>query len=327
MEINRRALYNSLRMNWVLDPTLEVEPWQVEDYRAMPVDNLFERLEDKGLYLDKMSFKAYAETVDSPEDLTDALLADATIDIKMHDQVYLLIFELWRRLLPEKPCVSVFCDEIDHQIYLYDRQQVQNVEAIQDALANLQVILDENVDNGADPLDAFDFLDAGCANDVESFLYDFISDQIDNHNDSYANELLEGFGNYMRDENWFDFLRARLIASSDPREANHLIELFIDDKTSEPDLELNLEVLAFLVCNGDEKTFSRLVRKAAKLLQIEEDFQALVSVCIDFYHRLDRESIEKALQDILNRRKFCDAEKIWDPRDPDLTIFLKYFPA
>ncbi len=327
MEINRRALYNSLRMNWVLDPTLEVEAWQIEDYRSMPVDNLFERLEDKGLYLDKTSFKAYAETVDTPEDLTEALIADANVDIQTQDQVYLLIFELWRRLLPEKTCVSIFCDEIDHQIHLYDRQQVQNVEAIQDALANLQVILDENVDDGADPVEAFEFLDASCANDVESFLYDFISDQIDNHNNSYAAELLEGFSSYIHEENWFEFLRARLCAAADLNEANDIIEQLIDDKASEPDLELNFEMLAYLVRNGDEKTFSRLVHKTTPLLQNEDDFQVLVSVCIDFYHRLDREAIEKALQVILNKREAVSPEKAFSLRDPDLSAFLKFFPS
>ena len=36
MDAERRALYNSLRMHWLLDPNMAVEPWQVEDYRSMP---------------------------------------------------------------------------------------------------------------------------------------------------------------------------------------------------------------------------------------------------------------------------------------------------
>jgi hypothetical protein len=67
MQIERRALYNSLRMNWVMDPTLEVEPWQVEDYRSLPIDTIFERIEEKNIPLDKETFLALAENVDTPE--------------------------------------------------------------------------------------------------------------------------------------------------------------------------------------------------------------------------------------------------------------------
>lgn len=323
MEMNRRALYNSLRMNWVLDPTLDVEPWQVEDYRAMPLDTLFERLEDKGLHLDKYSFKAFAEVVDTPEDLTEALWAEFTADPKDHDQVYLLIFELWRRLLPEKQCLSLFCDELDHQIHLFDGGQVESIEAIQDVLANLQAILDENVDNGADPTEAFKCIEIGCANDIEIFLHDFITEQIDNDNLSYGTELLDGFNHYVHDAKWFDFLRARVLAVTDPSESHEIIKRLTNNKKSEPDLELNLEILSFLVRNGDKETFEKLVRQTSDLLQLEEDFQVLLSICADFYHRLDRENIEAALQMLLSQRHKRDPEVKFDNRDPHLGEFLK----
>ncbi len=325
MQINRRPLYNSLRMNWVMDPTLDVEPWQVEDYRAMPLDVLFERLEDKGICLDKSSFKIYAESVDTPEDLTDALLADFDeADTKTQDQVYLTIFELWRRLLPEKNCLSIFCDELDHQIHLFDGGQVESIESIQDALANLQAILDENVDNGSDPVEAFECIESGCANDIEIFLHDFIAELIDEGNYSYANELLDGFLNYLHDVKWFEFLRARLLAANNNvAEATLMIRELIEDKSSPPDLELNLEILSFMVRNGDRETFERLVRQTTDLLQIEEDFQALLSICADFFHRLDCEQVEEALLSLLKQRQKHDGEKKFDRREPQLKEFIK----
>ena len=323
MEINRRALYNSLRMNWILDPTLEIEAWQVEDYRAMPLDALFEQLENKGVHLDKNAFRTFAEGVDTPEELTDVFFADSAADAQTQDQVYLLIFELWRRLLPEKPCVSVFCDEIDHQIHLFDSGQVENVEAIEDALANLEAILDENVDNGVDPEDAFDCFADGCANNIEVFLHDFIADQIDNENYSYATELLDGFYNYLHDEPWFQFERARVIAVKDPKEANALIKQIIGDKSNPPDLELNFKILSFLVANGEQEAFERLVKQTADLLLVEEDFQSLVSICADFYHLHDREAVEQNLQTILKQRKAIGPDQTFDPRDPKRAELLK----
>lgn len=322
MEMSRRALYNSLRMNWIMEPASEVESWQVEDYRSMPTDELFERLEDKDIRLEKSSFIAFADTVDSPEDLAEALLAEAADDAKLYDQVYLVIFELWRRLFPEKPSLSIFCDELDYQIHLYDRGQLESLEPMEDALANLLVILDENTDQGADPHDAFDCISQYCANDIESFLHDFISEQIDNDNIPYATELLDGFKNYVHEPRWFEFLRARLISSTDPSEGMRIVKKLISDKKAQPDLEFNFEVLAFLVTYGDRETFEFLVMKTAELLQVEEDFQTLLSICVDFYHRLDRDHIEKALQHILSTRSKHPPEKFLDPQDAH---FLELF--
>ena len=53
MELERRALYNSLRMNWLIDPTIQADAWQVEDYRLMSYKAIFDRLKEKGVHLDR----------------------------------------------------------------------------------------------------------------------------------------------------------------------------------------------------------------------------------------------------------------------------------
>ena len=243
MEEDRRALYNSLRMNWLYDSNISVEPWQVEDYRSLTSEAIFNRLKLQDIYLDKTSLMALADQYDTPEDLTEHLLTDLDASIMTQDQVYLLVFELWRRFFPEKPCVSIFCDELDYQIYLYDSGKIENAESIQDALANLAVVLDENADQGNEPEVVFETICAGCANDVESFLYDFISEQIEEHNHPYASELLDDFSDYVREPKWFDFLRARLLSETDPVGANALLRDLIKEMRNEPDLEFFMEVL------------------------------------------------------------------------------------
>lgn len=321
MDINRRALYNSLRMNWVMQPTAEVEAWQVEDYRSMPLDGLFERLEDSDIRLDKASFVAFANTVDTPEELTDTLIGEIPDDMQFYDKLYLVVFELWRRLLPERACLSILCDELDHQIYLYDRGELGHGESIEDAIENLRVVLDENTDEGADPHEAFDCINGGCANDIESFLHDFITEQIDEGNESYGGELLEGFSCYIHDTEWFDFLRARVISSTDIDEANKIVKGLI--KNAKSDLELNFEILSFLVAYGDKETFDGLAKKSVSLLEMEEDFHVLLSVCIDFYHRLDREDIEKALYKVLKNRNKCELSAPINHKDPDFAEMCK----
>jgi len=224
MEIGKKALYNLMRMNWLLDPSLPAEPWQVEDYRSISLDTLFKRLSAHDIRLDKVSFTAFAEEAKDPEDLTEQLLSDVEANAASHDQVYLLVFELWRRLSFDRACLSVFCDELDYRIYQYDHAKEKNWESLQDAVANLQTILDENADNGIKAEDVFDSITDNCANDIESFLYDYILDQIDSGQISYAGELLDGFLDYVSDPKWFHFLRARLFAASSHEMIPELVE-------------------------------------------------------------------------------------------------------
>lgn len=323
MEIERRTLYNSLRMNWGYDPTIQVEAWQVEDYRKLRLEQIFEKLKEKDIFLDRISFLALAENAQSPEELTDDLLADSDLNALSQDQIYLLIFELWRRFVPEKACLSIFCDELDYQIDLYDRGIAPTAEAIQDALANLQVILDENADEGVQPKEILATINAGCANDIESFLYDFIAEQIDNRNFTYASELLDGFTSYVQDIRWFIFLKARLLAIKDPQEADKLIRNIVDKNNTDPNLELNLEILSILVQGGERDLFVKLVKNTVKNLENEEDFQDLLTISADYYRCLDLEEKENAIQDILKKRSAKSLDGSLKKDDPLISEFLK----
>lgn len=317
-----RALYNSLRMNWLRDPKTPVEPWQVEDYRALTLDVLFSRLGDKGLHLDRVSFTSLAEETDTPEELTNELLIDTSVDQSTQDQIYLLVFEIWRRLVPEKPCLSIFCDELDRQIDLYDRGETEDVEEMQDVLANLAVILDENTDQGADPKAVFTSISEGCAHDLETFLYDFIADQIDNKNISYASELLDDFSSYITDTKWFDLLQARLTLLSEGPKAVQNIQKVVQQAIVDKDLEFNLEVLSSLVQDGNEKQFVSLVTHTASLLETEEEFQDLLNICAEYFHYLDQDQEEQLIQDMLKTREKIPLDKPFDRNSDHLEVLM-----
>ncbi len=53
-----------------------------------------------------------------------------------------------RRLIPEKQSLTIFCDELDHQIDLYDSNMLENMDALEDCLDNLQGLLNKNTDEG-----------------------------------------------------------------------------------------------------------------------------------------------------------------------------------
>lgn len=271
MKMERRALYNLLRLNWLDDPSMAVEDWQVEDYRLLSIEELFRCVKELGISLSKESFLAYAEECDTPEDLA-ALIIDE--EVEKEDRLYLLLFELWRLLLPEKQSLSIFCDELDRLIYNWDEEP----ERLQDAIAYLQEVLEENVDGGVDPKEVMARLSAFLANDLESFLYDFIVGQIEEENESYSLDLLEGFLPYVSDRKWFRLLEIRLMA--DPEEAGDALEELLKELDAEPDLDLLLEVIHYMAHVGDEVRFCFLVRRVLPLLEVEGDLVELLRHCV-----------------------------------------------
>lgn len=303
MDIQRKALYNLLRLNWLLEPDIDVAYWQVEDYRVLTLETLFKRLAQQHIELDRISFLAYAENYNSPEEITEDLTDESSDSIEDQDRVYLLIFELWRRLAPEKLCLSIFCDELDYQVTLYDSGEMENPEGLQDAIATLQDILDENADQGISPEEAFLSVAEGCANSIEDFLYDFTADQIDAGSDAYAFDLIEGFYPYMEDKKWFDFLKARLLLNTDINDGNRLLRKLIEDTSEDDDVQFHLEVLSSMVEGAERHLFIQLVQSTLSLIHREEDFQELLSICADYYQRLDYDWEEKEIQKILDQRQ------------------------
>ncbi len=323
--IERRALYHLLRVNWLHEPTLPVEPWQVEDYRALPLQTLMDRLIGYHISLDRLSFITYADECDSPEELTDHLIAGQTLKADQEDQIYLLIFELWRRLMSEKPSLSVLCNELDYQIYLYDCDQFENPLALQDALLHFAHVLDENVDGGISPKEAFRLISTYCANNLETFLYDFISEQIDEGNESYAQELLDDFDIYLADNKWFKLLRMRLFGQSPGKTAQKLADQIVEDYLPEKDLEFNLEFLSFSTEIGNLPLFRLILQHTLPLIQSEEDFQDLLSITIDYFRRLDEEQQEKHLQTLLEKRMQRTLNSPLQAQDPDFAILMQLF--
>ena len=318
MQLERRALYNLLRMTWLNDPSTETEPWQVEDYRSLSGEEIFQRVENLGIALDSVSFNSNADSADNPENLSDLVVEDLDLDTSKQDQAYLLIFELWRRLMPEKLCLSIFCDELDHQIFLYDNGGDQEAELMQDAVANLQVILDENTDQGGDPSAIFELVCANCANDLKTFLYDYISDQIEYENIGYASELVEGFGIYLQNDLWFDLLKVRLLDLSDTETAQANLKKLVQKAAKNNDIELNLEILAFVSREGNSEDFHKIVKNTILLLQTEEDFQDLLSLCGDYFRLLDLDKKESAIDAILQKRLPINLSTPISPSDGDL---------
>lgn len=316
METRGRALYNLIRMNWLEDPALPVEPWQVEDYRSIPTEELFTRLSHLGIPLDEQHFLLYAEEENSPEELTDTLWVHE--DLENFDQAYLVVFELWRRLLPTKQSLSIFCDELDRLITQYDQESLEDEEQLYEALIELERILDQNTDHGVEPHLVFKEISLYCAHDLESFIYDFASEEIDQEQNLNASELIEGFSPYITDEDWFEFLQLRLLEGTDPQEAEAMLARIIHEQKDQPDFELMLEIARFLVNRGAIAYFIQTLKQARPHIQTEQDFQELLAIACQFYRLLDKDSEALITGDMLAKRQQLPLEKEIHADDPDV---------
>jgi len=312
--IQTKALYNLLRLNAKEDPTLKADPWALEDFRKLSVAAIFRRLVTLNVRIDEAGFLQFAEECDSPEELLE-LLVDEEGDPKTQDHIYLLLFELWRRLLPDKQSLSIFCDELDHIIQEYEEDRLKSDEPIQDGLANLLDVLREHVDQKMAPKEAFRTISDYCGHDLECFLFEMITELLDENNESYARELLEEFEPYIEDSLQAEFLAARLYSFTDIKETNRRIAALLKKKL---EAELLFEIIQLLVATGDHSLFQLSVKKLLPELKTEEEFQDLLELTADYFRRLDQDEKEKQ---ILTLKKKRSKSQEFNPKDPDLHKF------
>lgn len=273
-----KALYTALRLQALEDPSFAVDAWKVQDFRKASMDELFTALAAREVVLDKMAFAAFVDEYDSPEELAEALAID--VSEEELDFIYLVIFELWRRMFPEKQTVSLLADELDYQILLYDREELLSVEPLDDAIASFYEALKEAVDMGADPKEAFNAMQEETAHDLHSFLYDYISELLEQKQYVFAEELLEQFYPFVETHAFFDFLRAKLAGRDWPKRACGIIGDIVTKYDA--DLYLNLDILEYLVQLPFRELFSEVATRTIPLVSDEEDIEEFIRITDEF---------------------------------------------
>jgi hypothetical protein len=295
--LQTKALYNLLRFNAKDDPSIEAEPWALENLRQVPLEALWAKLAKLKIPLDATHFVQFAKECDTPEALADLLLDET--QAKMYDPLYLILFELWRRFFPERVSLSIFCDELDFQIDRYDTEELQSDEPIQDGLANLLEILEEHVDQGMSPKVAFASVSEYLATDLVTFLYDYISELLGQGGSLYASELLEEFFPYMPDPIRFDCLSVRLLSETNIIQANQQIKSLLEQPL---EIDLLFDLLHLLAAIGEHELFQAAIKKLLPSLTNEEEIEEMLDIAIEYYRRLDLDELEKAVLKIKKKR-------------------------
>jgi len=296
MEFQGRAFYNLLQINFLEDPSMEVERWQIEDYRVFETAYLFARLADLGISLDKKSFFDHADECASPEELFE-VLSDAP-----DDHAYLLLFELWRRFIKDEQPLAIFCDELDYLFLLYDLEKLESSDLLFEKFEELENILDDSFDEGLDEEEIWDSLKPYLAHDLEIFLFDYCLDLLDEGQFTEVSELVDGFHSYVHDKRRFDFLRLPLLFETDEAEAEIMAERLIEELIEETDLELLYELLRLTASATESDLFLEVFRVAKEQAVEETDLRELAEIVCDYLNFNDYEKDEQQLRQILGER-------------------------
>lgn len=312
MQLRGKSLYNLLRIKHNNNPKGQVLSWQIEDLRELTLATLFTRLGKLGILFDKRSFIEKAQQFDNPEDLTSHLWAKKG---EGRAKCYLLLFELWRRLLPENLPLSLFCDQLDCLIEAYDRKSLVEIDQLQEALESLEDILDNAVGKEGTAEEVFLYVCSYSAHDLEGFILDCIADQIMEENYVCASELLDGFSSYVINKKRFESLRICLFLSIDTPSASLMFERFLEYLQEEPDFEALLILMDYLVYRGNREFFFKVVKQALFSLQTEEEFQDVLEMMAEYYHYMDLEEEEKRISQISNARVDFSVEEQINRKD------------
>ncbi len=198
------------------------------------------------------------------------------------------------------PTLQEFCETLDKKIGEYHGEKSEELYEI---LAYLQYILDENVDAGVKPRTALKNIQGYLKNDLESFLYHVIYDEIEVQDISYSGELLEGFDRYVEERSWFEYLNVRHAILADPEVGFEKLEKFTQKKKKEEmNLDLFLEMLSFLATSGNHTQFVELALVILPEVKLERDFLEFSDIVASHYRHLTLPSLSTAVSEIVGRR-------------------------
>ncbi|MFY7843251.1 MAG: hypothetical protein ACOVOR_04470 [Rhabdochlamydiaceae bacterium] len=277
-----------MRMHHKIDPLIDCKKWQVEDYRLLAEEEIFSRLQLLGIAISKKTFFEYAGHADNPEELADMLWVNDD-DMEGYDQAYLNLFELWRRYFVDTPSLSIFCDELDTKIEKYVRQGIRSID-LEPILKDLVDILDENVADGYDHQEIFKEVASHVAHNIEDFLFDYISTCLDEEDVLYGSALIDDFYEYVEDQIWFDFLKARAMYHVDKHQGSFLL-LKIIENTSVNDADIDLEVLSFAHLEEDKNLFLTVALELIDKLKEAQDMIDLLELLSLFFQKLYKQDI------------------------------------
>ncbi len=303
MELGTKALYNSVRFRALQEGddihSRDSNSWKVANYRNYSLEQLFLELSKLGRTLDKETFLAYSEECDSPEDLLNLFVLEPDEENpEAVDQFYLILFELWRRLIPERPSITILCDELDQNILAYDLGEGDSEPVLESTEALFEVI-QRNVDEGMPSQEAFKAIEAHCAHDLRRFYTDFILDLLDEGAEKDAEELFFKLSPLLELSPWALLIQARFIAKQSPKKASSLLKqaLHLTDKGA-MQIGFYAEATQALRWIEDDSLCAPILDAGYRAIKSWEDVITYLEILSDFVSFYDLDQLDARVQKI-----------------------------
>lgn len=283
--LETKALYNALVMiPHHTKPLSPIKSWERKERRTSSLEDLFQEVKELGVELDSKQFYQWSSDCETPEELVE-LLAESD-DLKKLDHLYLVLFELWRRLSPEKRSLSIVADDIDHLIFAFDQEQeVEDVE-VESLITEWCLLIDSLKDSGFTRQEAFQTIEPFFAHNVQEFIVDFLLEVVQREDPSFAIHMLDKVRSYcLRDSLWIKFIELQLALREENvvevrKKLGELVSSVLINKSSDVELTLALAEIACELKKGE--LLVRLIETVLPHLEEKED----LLYCFDLLNRL-----------------------------------------
>jgi hypothetical protein len=315
--LQTKALYNSLRMygSKIKESQKESKEdfWKTQEFRELELNQLFDALKLLGISLTKSLFYQWAAECETPEELLEFLFLEEGLEEEeesfqedMKDHLYLLIFELWRRLVPEKRSLSIVADEIDHVIFAFDSGKPVIDEEIESALHEWVRILNRLQDEGVSATEALHSIESYFAHDVPSFIIDFLLDIADRGEGVRFQPLFEKVRPFLFARPlWVKVIDLMFCVREDILLVNKKLGDLVAHVLTTPQVESDI---IFSLCDialdlDREPLFLRLLERVLPDLTDKEDIELVIDLLVSFVEERSFLTLKASLENIEKARE------------------------
>ena len=269
MEFHGRGFYNTL----LFSSSEQAQKWQIEDYSALSLQKLFQKLKEQNILSDEATLKEYMNSAESPEDLTD-ILSPFDEGTEPFEKSYLVIFELWKRFMPQKESLSIFCDKLDHLIHGYDQGEAVADELVK-ALNDLTKIFEDLCASGLSQKETYELFSSYLAQDLETFIYDFLCDLIEAGEKTLAFDFLFGFYDFLHDKPALDLLKSTINLIENPEDSEAVFFNTIEKTFEKKRHNLILDAIYFTFDAGFIQISKTIAQSLLSKIKGDEKQEAL----------------------------------------------------
>lgn len=278
--LETKALYNTLAMLHQNEQVPKGDLWKVQDMRTCSLEALFGELRRLRVNFDQKQFYHWAAACETPEELLELVLGEEEEKSEQADHIYLILFELWRRLAPEKRSLSIIADDIDHCIDAFDREEEVEDAQVESLLSEWGRLLDSLRDTGLTEDQALRTIEPFFAHDVPDFVIDYLLEVTGRQEASFTSLLLEKMRSHcMRESLWLKFIELKLSLHEEDlidvrKKLGELASSVLTSRECDVELTLALCDIAFEL--KKDELLVRLLEKLLPCLEEDDDFEAVL---------------------------------------------------